>query len=54
LMAWERIVLHGWAAAQPELRALVWWYLPIPLAYAVVRWLKKTHRLRSPDYVTLR
>jgi protein-S-isoprenylcysteine O-methyltransferase Ste14 len=54
LMAWERIVLHGWAAAQPELRALMWWYLPIPLAYAVVRWLKKTHRLRSPDYVTLR
>lgn len=54
LMAWERIVRLGWNGAEPELRWLLAAYLPIPLAYGIVRWLKKTDRLCSPDYVTPR
>ena len=49
LMAWERVVRLGWDAAAPQLHRLLWCYLPIPVAYGIVRWMKKTRRLRSPD-----
>jgi protein-S-isoprenylcysteine O-methyltransferase Ste14 len=49
LLAWGRVVRLGWAGAAPELRCIAAAYLPVPLAYATVRWLKKTRRLRSPD-----
>jgi protein-S-isoprenylcysteine O-methyltransferase Ste14 len=48
LLAWERVVRLGWNA-QPAMRWFVYAYLPIPVAYCIVRWLKKTGRLRSPD-----
>lgn len=54
LMAWERIVRLGWSAAEPQLWWLLGAYLPIPLAYGIVRWLKKADRLCSPDYITPR
>lgn len=54
LVAWERLVRLGWASAAPQLHRLAAVYAPIPLAYGVVRWLKKSGRLRSPDYVTPR
>jgi protein-S-isoprenylcysteine O-methyltransferase Ste14 len=54
LLAWQRIVGLGWSGAAPGLRWLCVAYLPIPLAYGIVRWLKKTDRLCSPDYVTPR
>jgi hypothetical protein len=53
-MAWERIVRLGWSGAEPQLWGLLGAYLPIPLAYGIVRWLKKADRLCSPDYVTPR
>jgi protein-S-isoprenylcysteine O-methyltransferase Ste14 len=49
LMAWERIVRLGWDAAQPHLALLALLYLPVPVAWGIVRWLKKTRRLQSPD-----
>lgn len=49
LMAWERIVRLGWAAAAPQLHTLALLYLPVPIFYGIVRFLKKTRRLRSPD-----
>jgi protein-S-isoprenylcysteine O-methyltransferase Ste14 len=52
LMMWERWSRLGWAGAAPQLRVLLWAYLAVPIAYAVVRWLKKSGRLSSPDYVT--
>jgi hypothetical protein len=54
LLAWERVVRLGWSGAAPELRWLALLYAPVPIAYTFVRWLKKSGRLRSPDYVTPR
>ena len=54
LMAWERIVRLGFAAAEPQLWGLLCLYLPVPVLYGVVRWLKLSGRLSSPDYVTPR
>ena len=54
LLAWERLVRLGWAGAAPQLARLAALYAPIPLAYGFARWLKKSDRLRSPDYVTPR
>jgi hypothetical protein len=54
LLAWERIVRLGWAEAVPDLRRLALLYAPIPLAWGFVRFLKKTHRLDSPEHVTPR
>ncbi|MGD9762372.1 MAG: isoprenylcysteine carboxylmethyltransferase family protein [Candidatus Binatia bacterium] len=48
LMAWERIVRLGWAASVPDLRVLALLYAPIPVAWVIVRLLKKTGRLKSP------
>ena len=52
LMAWERIVRLGWADSVPELRVLAALYLPIPVLWGTVRWLKKSHRLDSPEHIT--
>jgi hypothetical protein len=49
LLAWQRVVWLGWSGAQPALRWLLGLYLPVPLAYGYVRWLKKSGRLRSSD-----
>ena len=54
LLAWERLVRFGWDAASPQLAVLLVAYLPVPMAYAVARWLKKSGRLDSPEYVTPR
>jgi protein-S-isoprenylcysteine O-methyltransferase Ste14 len=54
LLAWEDILRFGWSASAPDVHRLVLLYSPVPVAYGVVRWLKKSHRLESPDYVTLR
>ncbi len=54
LFAWQRLSRLGWAGAAPQLLRLAALYAPIPLAYGFVRWLKKSGRLRSPDYVTPR
>ena len=49
LLAWQQIVRLGWSAGQPALRWLLCLYVPVPLAYGYVRWLKKSGRLQSPD-----
>jgi len=49
LMAWGRVVRFGWIGAAPEVRCLAVSYVPVVLAYGVVRWLKKSRRLQSPD-----
>jgi hypothetical protein len=54
LLAWERVVRLGWSIAAADLRWLALLYVPVPIAYALARWLKKSGRLRSPDYVTPR
>ena len=54
LLAWEDLVRFGWPAAAPDVRRLLILYAPVPLAYGVVRWLKKSGRLRSSDEVLLR
>ena len=47
LLAWERVVRVGWASSAPQLRDLLACYLPVPIAYGAVRWLKKSGHLRS-------
>jgi protein-S-isoprenylcysteine O-methyltransferase Ste14 len=49
LLAWQQIVRLGWSDGQPALRWLLCLYVPVPLAYGYVRWLKKSGRLQSPD-----
>jgi protein-S-isoprenylcysteine O-methyltransferase Ste14 len=49
LAAWKRLQHYGWTAAAPDLRLLLCLYAPIPVVYAVVRWLKKSRRLRSEE-----
>lgn len=47
LLAWEDVLRFGWARSAPRLHWLVALYLPVPIAYGIVRWLKKSGRLRS-------
>jgi protein-S-isoprenylcysteine O-methyltransferase Ste14 len=47
LLAWERLIWHGWDGARPDIAALALFYCPVPVAYGVARWLKKSGRLRS-------
>ena len=54
LLAWEDVLRFGWSVAAPDLYRLLLLYAPVPFAYGFVRWLKKSHRLDSPDYVTPR
>ena len=49
LAAWKRVQQFGWTAAAPDLRLLVCLYAPLPIAYATLRWLKKSGRLRSEE-----
>jgi hypothetical protein len=49
LLAWEDVLRFGWAESAADLHRLLLLYLPVPFAYAFVRWLKKSGRLRSPD-----
>jgi protein-S-isoprenylcysteine O-methyltransferase Ste14 len=48
LLAWEDMLRCGWARSAPHLYHLLALYLPVPVAYGTVRWLKKSGRLRSP------
>jgi len=47
LLAWERVLHFGYAASARQIHILLLAYVPIVLAYATVRWLKKTRRLES-------
>jgi protein-S-isoprenylcysteine O-methyltransferase Ste14 len=49
LAAWKRLEQLGWTAAAPGLCLLARLYAPLPVAYATVRWLKKSGRLRSDE-----
>jgi protein-S-isoprenylcysteine O-methyltransferase Ste14 len=48
LLARGAVVRRGWEDATSQLQRLVMFYVPVVLAYAVVRWLKKSRRLSSP------
>jgi protein-S-isoprenylcysteine O-methyltransferase Ste14 len=47
LLAWEDVLRFGWARSAPDLQRLLALYMPVPVAYGIVRWLKKSGRLRS-------
>jgi protein-S-isoprenylcysteine O-methyltransferase Ste14 len=47
LLAWEGVRRSGVTHAAPQLRGLAGWYAGVLVAYAIVRWLKKSRRLRS-------
>lgn len=47
LIAWKRALFLGWPAAEPALRTLAWSYAPVPVLYVLVRWMKKSGRLRD-------
>jgi protein-S-isoprenylcysteine O-methyltransferase Ste14 len=49
LLAWEDVLRFGWARSGPHLYCLLTLYLPVPVAYGIVRWLKKSGRLRSRE-----
>jgi protein-S-isoprenylcysteine O-methyltransferase Ste14 len=46
LLAWEDVLRLGWVRSTPDLQRLLVLYLPVPIAYGIVRWLKKSGRLR--------
>ncbi len=48
LLARGEVARSGWEHSAPQLARLLTWYLPVVLAYGVVRWLKKSRRLSSP------
>jgi protein-S-isoprenylcysteine O-methyltransferase Ste14 len=48
LLARGEVARRGWEHCAPQLARLLTFYVPIVLAYGVVRWLKKTRRLSSP------
>jgi protein-S-isoprenylcysteine O-methyltransferase Ste14 len=47
LLIWERLVHFGYAARHTEIDRLLLCYVPLTIAYATVRWLKKHRRLDS-------
>ena len=49
-LAYERVLWHGLAQSAPALRTLGVVWLALGVCYFVVRWLKKSGRLASPDY----
>ncbi len=46
-LIWERLTHFGYAARRGEISALLLAYVPLPVAYATVRFLKKHRWLRS-------
>lgn len=54
LLAWEDLLRFGWQRSAPDVERLLALYLPVPIAYGVVRWLKKSGRLRSYEPATAR
>lgn len=49
LLGWEDVLRTGWERSAPGLHRLLMFYLPVPIAYGIVRWLKKSGRLRSRE-----
>lgn len=47
LLVWERLVHFGYTARRDEINTLLLAYIPVVIAYAVIRWLKKSRRLDS-------
>ncbi|MBP1685362.1 MAG: phospholipid methyltransferase [Deltaproteobacteria bacterium] len=47
LLIWERLVHFGYSGRRNEINRLLLAYLPVVIAYGVVRWLKKSRRLDS-------
>lgn len=45
---WKKYWIYGWAAQRTEILALAWLFVPWILFYVVVRFLKRTGRLKQP------